>query len=220
VTRDQPALRVGSKLRVVYLGAEYCPYCAILRWSLVSALSRFGTFQNLRDTYSAADDGDIPTFSFYESHFSSTYLDFTPYETMDRNEDPLQSTPADVSALYSTYDGNSTTGVATAPFNPGGVGIPFLDIGNGYLSAGIPNFFDPAFTALSGDKYGMRDIARALNDPTTPAATTIGANLLLAEANYITAAICASDGHLPADVCSSSGVGVAATKLAVAPRVS
>jgi len=32
---------------VVYIGAEYCPYCAVERWPLIVALNRFGTLTNL-----------------------------------------------------------------------------------------------------------------------------------------------------------------------------
>ena len=43
-----------GKPRIVYMGAEYCPYCATERWAMVNALSRFGTFSNLKITTSAA----------------------------------------------------------------------------------------------------------------------------------------------------------------------
>ena len=36
-------LTSGGKPEVLYIGAEYCPYCAAERWSMVVALSRFGT---------------------------------------------------------------------------------------------------------------------------------------------------------------------------------
>src|SRR5574342_1244952 len=44
----QPPLTSDGKPLVVYLGAEYCPFCAAQRWGLVVALPRFGTFDNLR----------------------------------------------------------------------------------------------------------------------------------------------------------------------------
>jgi thiol-disulfide isomerase/thioredoxin len=37
------AVTVGGKPLVLYIGAEYCPYCAATRWALVMALSKFGT---------------------------------------------------------------------------------------------------------------------------------------------------------------------------------
>jgi hypothetical protein len=40
-------LTSGGKPEVLYMGAEYCPYCAAERWALIVALSRFGTFSGL-----------------------------------------------------------------------------------------------------------------------------------------------------------------------------
>ena len=77
-----------------YLGAEFCPYCAAERWSVVIALSRFGSFSNLRTTMSDSNPDDIPnthTFTFYGSSYSSQYLDFAP----DRERGPQQQPPAD-----------------------------------------------------------------------------------------------------------------------------
>src|ERR1039457_5246804 len=39
-----------GKPEVFYYGAEWCPLCAGERWSIVVALSRFGTFHNLGET--------------------------------------------------------------------------------------------------------------------------------------------------------------------------
>ena len=38
-----PALTSNGKPEMLYIGAEYCPYCAAMRWSMAVALSRFGT---------------------------------------------------------------------------------------------------------------------------------------------------------------------------------
>ena len=37
-------LTQDSKPEMLYIGAEFCPYCAALRWSMAVALSRFGSF--------------------------------------------------------------------------------------------------------------------------------------------------------------------------------
>jgi hypothetical protein len=52
---------------VLFIGAEFCPYCAAERWSLINALGRFGTFSGLKTTYSSSTDvfPDTPTFSFH-----------------------------------------------------------------------------------------------------------------------------------------------------------
>src|ERR1700733_10807781 len=51
------ALTSGGKPEVLYIGAEYCPYCAAERWAMVVALSRFGTLSGLGLIHSAAEDG-------------------------------------------------------------------------------------------------------------------------------------------------------------------
>ena len=69
-------LKQGGKPLVIYIGAEYCPFCAAERWPLVTALSRFGTFTNLGATHSATNDvyPNTPTFSFKDAKYTSKYL--------------------------------------------------------------------------------------------------------------------------------------------------
>jgi hypothetical protein len=55
-TTGQAVLTDGGKPLIVYIGAEYCPYCAAERWAMVVALSRFGTFSNLGQTHSSSTD--------------------------------------------------------------------------------------------------------------------------------------------------------------------
>ena len=60
------ALASGGKPEVLYIGGEFCPYCAIQRWALIVALSHFGTFSGLEFWESSAGDINAmtPTFSF------------------------------------------------------------------------------------------------------------------------------------------------------------
>ena len=51
------ALTANGKPEVLYMGAEYCPYCAAERWAMIVALSRFGTFSGLATVHSAAANG-------------------------------------------------------------------------------------------------------------------------------------------------------------------
>lgn len=214
VTKNQPVLRSGSLPRFVYMGAEYCPYCAMMRWSLVAALSRFGTFSGLKVSSSASTDGNIPTFSFFNSTFTSPYLVFSPYEFEDRNQAALQSVPNYANQLYSTYDG---TGSTPTKFDSS-PGIPFLDIANKYVVAGDPAFFGTPTSGLMAAVYGGGPgpvaIADAVHSPSSPTGVAIHANELVAQANFITAAVCAVDGARPASVCTSSGVKAAAKVLA------
>ena len=54
---NAPSLTLNGKPEVLYIGAEYCPFCAAERWAMIVALSRFGTFSGLATTRSAAKNG-------------------------------------------------------------------------------------------------------------------------------------------------------------------
>src|SRR4029079_19324163 len=83
-----PALTSGGKPKVLYVGAEYCPFCAAQRWPVVVALSRFGTWSGLRQTTSASGDvyPDPSTLSFHRAAYASDYLSFTGVETNRRTK--------------------------------------------------------------------------------------------------------------------------------------
>jgi hypothetical protein len=183
-----PATLTGPSGRplALYVGAEFCPYCAAQRWSLVVALGRFGTFQGLQLSTSSGSDAfpNTPTFTFLGSSYSSSYLEFTGVETSDRNQKPLQQMTQQQYQVFNTY-------------NPSG-SIPFTDIGNRYVLVG--SGFPPEL--LQGRSW--QQIAGSLNDPTAPSTRAIVGN-----ANYITAAICAITGQQPAQVCGSPGVRAA-----------
>src|SRR5437870_5290426 len=42
-------LTSNGKPEMLYIGAEFCPYCAAMRWSMAVALSRFGVLSPLHD---------------------------------------------------------------------------------------------------------------------------------------------------------------------------
>ena len=89
-------LTSGGKPEVLYIGAEYCPYCAAERWAMVVALSRFGTLSGLGLIHSAAADGagqaepypNTATWTFAHASYASKYLTFTPVETYTNVPDP------------------------------------------------------------------------------------------------------------------------------------
>src|SRR3954447_25345884 len=56
MTSNQRLGGVDGKPQLLYIGAEYCSYCAPERWSLIAALSRFGQFGNLQPTKSASGE--------------------------------------------------------------------------------------------------------------------------------------------------------------------
>jgi len=182
---------------LLYVGAEYCPYCAAERWSVVVALSRFGTFSNLHVITSSSTDvyPNTNTFSFYQSSYSSSYLDFVPLETETRTQTTLQTPTAAEQTLISTYD--------SAPYSSQAGGIPFMDLGNSFIVSG---------TAVPPtDHQGMtwQQIAATLSNPKSPVALAI-----IGDANWLTAGICKVTGGQPGSVCGSSTITALESELA------
>jgi len=172
----------NGKPEIFYFGAESCPYCAVQRWSLVIALSRFGTFSKLPEIYSSNLDvyPNTSTFTFVKSQYSSPYIDFVPVEAEDRNHNPLQiPTPHEQLAL-GQYNVN---------------GIPFLDIANRYVAS--HPFFDPAVL----QHLSQKDIANRLSNPNDDVTKNI-----VGGANYLTAAICSVTHDQPANICTQGPI--------------
>ena len=196
-----PALTANGKPRVLYVGAEYCPYCAAQRWAVAVALSRFGTWSGLGQTHSSSRDvfPNTPTLSFHGARYTSPYLSFTGYETttnkaQGNSYQPLDTvSPAD-QAIFDKYN--------RAPYTEGSGGIPFLNIGGSYVLSGAS--FSPQILA------GMtqEQVAAALSDPTSPVAKAVNGT-----ANAFTAAICNVTKGSPAGVCNAAGVRAAAQRL-------
>lgn len=196
-----PPLTSGGKPEMLYIGAEYCPFCAAERWAMIVALSRFGTFSGLATTHSAARNGagnaepfpNTPTWTFAHASYTSKYLTFIGVEELTNIPDPktggytpLQTPTSAEQALVSKYDAPPNV-----PAQDAGA-IPFVDFGNKFLTVGAS--YDPG--VLRGLTWNQ--IAARLRDPASPVAK--GA---LGTANYMTAAICGLTGDQPAAVCTS-----------------
>ncbi len=200
-----PALTSGGKPQILYVGAEYCPYCATERWPMVIALSRFGTFSGLRTTHSSSTDvfPNTQTFSFHGASYESNWIAFTGVEMQSnqRQGDGYASldtlTPAQ-QQVFDTYD--RAPYVGTDPASSGA--IPFIDFGGKFVSAGAT--YDPA--VLQGKS--ATEIADALSNPAGDIARgAVGA------ANSFTATICKLTKNQPAVVCSDPAI----TKIEASP---
>jgi hypothetical protein len=196
-TSGQPLLTSGGKPEVLYMGGEYCPFCAAERWALTAALSRFGAFTGLSLIHSSPTDvyASTPTLSFYGSGYTSKYVSFTPVEWFGEADDAsspfghvyLQQPTSQEAALFSKYANGS---------------VPFVDIGNRYL---LPQAqYVPS--ALHGMSWSQ--VAAAMRTPSS----TVGKDIDGA-ANIITAAICKITNGQPGGVCSSAAVTAAAGSL-------
>jgi hypothetical protein len=184
-------LTSGGKPEMLYIGAEYCPYCAATRWAMAVALSRFGHFTTpLKGFHSSPTDVDAstPTLTFYQAGYQSQYLTFTPVENENISRGPLQATTSTEQALWAKYDTTTSDGITSQ-------GYPFIDFGNKTLLK-YP-IYDPAiFKGLT-----WAQVASDLNNPASTVAQAVDGG-----ANYMTAAICRMTGNHPGSVCLASSI--------------
>lgn len=189
-----PALTADGLPEVLYVGGEFCPFCAAERWALAAALSRFGELSGLHFIHSSPTDGDIPTLSFYKSGYRSRYLRFSPVEWYGEADDPttpfghvyLQQPTAEEKAVFDRYANQS---------------LPFVDIGNRYLAGA--QYYPTDLSGLS-----WTQIAADMQDPSSQVARDIDG-----AANVLTAAMCTATNGQPGGVCTSAGVKAAAGAL-------
>ncbi|HKI93968.1 MAG TPA: DUF929 family protein [Gemmatimonadales bacterium] len=180
------------KAVVLYMGAGFCPYCAAARWSLITALARFGTFSGLTYDWSSMSDvyPGTSTFSFHGSTYTSQYVDFQGVELQGNvrfsngEYAPLEHPTAEQERLITEYD--------APPYTRDTGGLPFLLVGGRYMWAGSP--FSPQLLAQRSQESVASTLASASDD---------AARAILANANELTAMICAVDGNQPASVCNT-----------------
>jgi hypothetical protein len=190
------SLRGGSRQAsstptVLFVGTEYCSFCAAERWALIAALSRFGTFGTLYDVESSSIDyaPDTPSFSFDGTSFTSRFVTFHAYEVRSDvlGPDgylPLMKLSRSARTLLDRYDPTTR--------------YPFVDLGGEALVLQA-NLSPETFVGTS-----RQQVAGDLVDPSN--AVTQG---IVASANYLTAVICHADGERPGAVCLSAGVAAA-----------
>jgi hypothetical protein len=215
VLKNQPELFAtnasGKKLpEILYIGAEYCPYCAAQRWSTIIALSRFGKWSGLGNMSSYSGDvyPNTPTFTFVKAKYTSQYVNFTSVEGYADYLNAaksfyavLQTPTAAESAELKKYDTPKyVTGLTASEAGS----IPFMSFANKFLVAGAS--YSP--TTLAGSTRA--NIAAALDNATSPVTEAI-----IASANYQTAAICTLTNQKPGNVCASAGVTTAARAMGI-----
>jgi hypothetical protein len=193
----QPELTAGGKPELLYMGGEYCPFCAAERWAIAAAVSRFGTLSGVHFIHSSPTDvyPSTPTLTFDKSSYTSKYLAFAPVEWYGEKPDPstpfghayLQQPTPQQAALFKKYSGGS---------------FPFVDIGNRYL---VPQaqYLPSALANLS-----WAQVAAAMRNPSSPVGKDIDG-----AANMITAAICNLTHGQPPNVCTSPGVTAASRSI-------
>lgn len=170
----------GGKPIILWISADYCPYCAFQRWPLIMALMRFGNFTNLSYMLSSSTDvyPDSPTFTFYGSTYKSNYIVFQSYEQEDRSQNPLQTVPSNYTGVFSQF----------------GSAYPFLDFGNKYVLSGALYYPDQI------DGKNWTQIIHLLSSSNTLS------NEMFTSENAITAAICKVATNAPSSVCGNGSI--------------
>jgi hypothetical protein len=197
ITGKPAPLTADGKPEMLFIGAEYCPFCGAERWGMIVALSRFGTFSGLRTVHSSSSDiyPNTPTWTFVNATYTSKYLTFTPVEvatnipsTASNNISgytPLQVPTAAQEAIEAKYD--------VAPYTTENGSIPFIDFGNKTLING------ESYTPQVLAKLSWSTVASDLSNPSSPVAKAVDGT-----ANYLTAAICKMTGNQPASACTAT----------------
>jgi hypothetical protein len=202
VLTGQPPLDSKGKPEILYIGAEFCPFCGAERWPLIVALSRFGHFATLTNMQSAQLSvfPAVQTFSFVGTTYSSRYVTFTGIELYSDAVDAhgaftrIATLTPGQSAVLDRYD--------TAARRGGSEPYPFVDVANTLVAS--TSGFSPA--VIVGQSQSA--IASALSQPTDPVGQAI-----VASANYLTAGICRATHEQPGSVCSGKGARSAAQAL-------
>lgn len=179
-------LLYNGKPEILYIGAEFCPYCAASRWGFILALMRFGNLTGIRYSESSPTDvyQNTPTFTFVNYSYTSSYISFNAFETETRTEQPLQTLDPTSQAIFYKY-GNA---------------IPFIDFGNRYIDSG--SITDPGI--YKGLSWGT--IISQLSQPSTSISQSV-----IGAANIYTAEICTAINNT-APVCSQGYVTAARNK--------
>lgn len=193
---DTEPAQPGDVPLVLYVGADFCPYCAALRWPLVLTLMRFGDLSGLRYTRSNGRDvyPNTATFTFESVQLKSDLIDFVETELEDRERKPLQKLDASSHELFDRFD--------TKPYTQYPGSIPFLYLDGKYLEIGSP------FSPKSLQGLDWEEIAARLESGDNPVWQDI-----MAEADLMTAALCKVTQGKPVDACTSPAIEAAAGHL-------
>ena len=178
------ALTADGKPELLYIGAEFCPHCAAERWPLYIALSKFGTFSPQPGRiHSANQDGNVPTFTFYGTTYSSPYFTFVPVEVYTNKPQGNG---------YTTLQ-QPTQAQATLWQKTNGGSFPFVDFGGKQALLSAQYLYTPL------QNLPFSDVAAQVGNNSTQ----IGANIDASAAQLIKA-ICGSlSRNEPANVCNA-----------------
>lgn len=186
-----PLMQAG-KPELLFIGAQYCPFCAAERWAIVKALSRFGTWSNLTSAHSTSGEsgfGGLPTFDLLHASYRSRYAVFDHKDVANNAGNTLQSLSTQEQSLFNRYD------------STGGIPLIYVD---GYAMSGSD--YPPG--ELQGNSFGT-----VQHDLQTNAGSALVRDIN-AESNLLTAFVCKANTNGPSLPCRThviqtleSGIG-------------
>jgi hypothetical protein len=190
-----PFLKANGKPLMLYVGAEFCSYCAAERWAIVNALSRFGTFTKLGLTSSTTDDAfpATPSFSFHGSHYTSRFVALQTVELSGNTRDVTGSFPR--LETVTKEQQNIAASLDRPPYAPERGSIPFIVIAGRFVL--FSSQYQPS--ALQG--LDAAQVATALGNLSSPPARGI-----LGAANWLTASLCEVTRGKPASACTPKAI--------------
>jgi hypothetical protein len=175
-------LRQGSKSVLLFIGAQYCPFCGAERWAIVKALGRLGTWSKLsQGNSSSGQDGfdTIPTFDLLHAGYDSSYVAFDHKDVADNAGNNLESLSSQEQSLFNRLDPS------------GSIPLVYVDgyamTGSGYSPAELQG---KSFSGVQGqlEQNGSEAYVSDIN----------------AEANLLTGFLCKATGNRPAGVCRTA----------------
>jgi len=197
--KDAPALLGASHHpQVVFLATEGCGLCAAQRWSMVIALSRFGTIKDVLLAISSVKEatGPLATFSFRHLQYTSRYVDLIAVETTDPNGHTLATLSPGDQRVVDRYDAPPYVAESSRG------AVPWLDVANRYVMSGS------GYAAQVLQNLNWTQIAGRLGNAQDPVTRAVVGN-----ANWITAAICRVTGMSPAAACNPPAIQQLAQRL-------
>lgn len=193
--RGRRLLDVSGRPEVLFVGTTSCRFCAAESWGLVVALSRFGTFSNLRLSESETTAPPVVrSFTFAGARYQSPYLSFASVELSGERPTgggfaPLERLTAAQRALFRALDPTAV--------------VPFVDVANRTREVGAT--VSPRLVA--GASWGA--VSASLRNPRAASGEAIDAM-----AEVLSAEICRATGGQPSSVCSGTVVQEYSRRLA------
>ncbi|BCU70961.1 hypothetical protein KN1_22580 [Stygiolobus caldivivus] len=171
------SLDYGGKPVIIFVGAEWCPFCGAEMWAFLIALDRFGNISGLKYMLSSSTDvyPNTPTFTLVNVSYSSKYLSLLAYEYQNRDHQPLQPVPQNIYELWQELGHGS---------------IPFIYVAGLYYQVG--STVSPSLLSGKNWSYAFSQLLN-LSSPL--------AKQVYSTANILTAEFCIADNNQPYNVC-------------------